>query len=195
MTTSLYFLHLTKSTLKRKLLAYFYTNPEARLYLREIALLLGVDPANLSRELKSLVKEGVFLSEKRGLQKFFSLNRTYPLYQELKSIVFKTMGVRGALHERLNHLKGIKRAFLHGSFAKGTENASSDIDLCVIVDKDKFDETAFLSSIQDLERELAREINYVYYPQEEWEKKVSSQDSFVQTILKNKRIELIHGKD
>src|SRR3989338_2732927 len=92
MTTSFYLLHLAKAPLKRKLLVYFLTHPEASLYLREISVLLHVDPANLSRELRKLEKEGVFLSRKRGNQKYFFLNRVYPLYQELRSIVLKTFG-------------------------------------------------------------------------------------------------------
>ncbi len=103
MTTSLYLLHLSKSPLKKKLLVYFFNNPNASLYLREIAVRLNLDPANLSRELQKLNQEGIFQSKKQGNLKYFSLNKTCPLYEELKSIVLRTLGQK----ENLNHEKAI----------------------------------------------------------------------------------------
>jgi predicted transcriptional regulator with HTH domain len=91
------FLSVTKSRLRQNILSYFFTNPTARLYLREIAAILKVDPGNLSKEFNRLEKEGIFVSERRGNQKYFYLNKDYPLYQELKSIIFKTVGVEGRL--------------------------------------------------------------------------------------------------
>lgn len=87
--TTPFFFYLTRSSLKKKLLVYFFTHPRERLYLREIAAKLQGDPANLSRELKMLEKEGVFISERRGLHKYFSLNQNYPLHEELRSIILK----------------------------------------------------------------------------------------------------------
>lgn len=91
MTTS-YLFYLTRSSLKKRLLVHFFTHPNEKLYLREIAAKIHVDPANLSREFRALEKEGVFVSEKKGLQKYFSLNRNYPLYEELKAVILKTAG-------------------------------------------------------------------------------------------------------
>ncbi len=93
MTTNLlYLFHLTKAKLRKRLLVYFFAHPEANLYLREIAHLIQVDPANLSRELQFLEKEGIFQSHKRGLQKFFSLNYNYSLYNEITKIIEQSMG-------------------------------------------------------------------------------------------------------
>ena len=167
MTTSLIFqLQQTKSPLRKKLLSYYFTNPQAKLYLRDIAVKLNVDAANLSRELKRLVSEGVFVSEKQGNLKYFSLNPRYPLYQELKSMIFKTIGVQGAIKNLLSKIPGIRRAFIYGSFAKNTEHAGSDIDLCLIARKKEFKEDGLLEGIHRLERELRREINDIFFTEE-----------------------------
>ena len=195
MTTSLIFqLQQEKSPLRKKLLSYFFTNPQAKLYLRDIAAKLNVDPANLSRELARLVSDGVFVSEKQGNLKYFSLNTQYPLYQELKSIIFKTIGVQGAVENLLNKIPGIERAFIYGSFAKNRERMGSDIDLCLIVRKNKFQENPLLQGLNQLEHELGREINYTFFTEKEWESRQRSKDSFVSTLIRNKRIELIHAK-
>lgn len=195
MTTSLVFqLQQTKSPLRKKLLSYFFTNPQARLYLRDIAAKLNVDPANLSRELSRLVSDGVFIFQKQGNLKYFSLNSRYPLYRELKSTIFKTIGVQGTLSNLLSKMPGIKGAFIYGSFAKNTEHAASDIDLCLIIRKKEFKENPLLEGLHKLERELGREINYTFFTEEEWESRQRSKDSFVLALLKGKRIELIHAK-
>lgn len=83
-------LHLTKSSLRRKILLYFFSNQLSRLYLREIARLIKVDAGNLSKELCVLEKEGLFMSEQRGNQRYYMLNKKYPLYKEVRSIIRKT---------------------------------------------------------------------------------------------------------
>lgn len=194
-TESLFQLYQARSPLRKRLLAYFFTNPEARLYLREIAVKIQVDPANLSRELARLEKEGVFASEKRGVQKYFYLNKEYPLYQELKSIIFKTIGAQGAIQRLLNKTPGIKRAFIYGSFAKNAERPGSDIDLCLIVDRKEFREESLLEGLHKLERNLEREVNYSFFTEAEWKSKQRSNDSFVSGLLRNRRIELRSEKD
>lgn len=189
--TSFNLIHLAKSTLKKKLLAYFFTNPESQLYLREIANLINVDPTNLSRTLRDFEAEGVFISLKKGNQKYFSLNRKYPLFEELKSTIFKTVGVSGTLKTLFKKLPGIKRAFIYGSFAKNSERASSDIDLCLVIKKSEFKEEALLKELHALEKQLGREISYVFFTEEEWNQKVTEKDSFREGILKGKRVELV----
>ena len=77
------------SKLRSKLLSYFFTNPEKSLYVRELGIILNEDPGNLSRELCKLEREGVFISSTKGSVKFYSLNKKYPLFNDLKNIIFK----------------------------------------------------------------------------------------------------------
>ena len=106
------FLEISKSRLRNKILLHFFTNPDDEKYLREIAIILGEDPGNLSKEMSKLEKEGIFLSADRGKQKYFSLNKKYPLFEELKSIIFKTIGIQGSLYKIVNEVVGIIFAFM-----------------------------------------------------------------------------------
>ena len=119
------------------------------------------------------------------------VNKSYPLFEELKSTIFKTIGVRGTLESVLRKQRGIEHAFVYGSFAKNAEHAYSDIDLCLVVKKNEFKEETFLKEIHTVEKQLGREISYVFFTREEWEEKKAAQDSFILGVLKNKRIELI----
>ena len=184
------FLEITKSRLRNKILLHFFTNIDSEMYLREMALRLEEDPGNLSKELSKLEKEGIFISQFRGKQKYFFLNKTYPLFNELKSIIFKTIGIKGSLGKIINETSGIVSAFIYGSFANGKENASSDIDLCLIVKDSVFNENNFISKINDFAKNISREINYIYYSEDEWEKQVNGNDSFIINIKMSPKVVL-----
>jgi predicted nucleotidyltransferase len=184
------FLEITKSRLRNKILLHFFTNVDDEIYLREIARRLKEDPGNLSKELSKLEQEGIFISQFRGKQKYFFLNKTYPLFNELKSIIFKTIGIQGSLQKIINETNGIITAFIYGSFVNGKENASSDIDLCLIVKDSVFNENNFISKIDGFEKTISREINYIYYSEEEWEKQINENDSFIINIKMGPKIVL-----
>jgi len=180
-----------KSKLRKALFLYFFTNPEQRHYVRELAQILKVDATNLSRELKRLEEKGLFRSEVSGHQKYFSLNKSFPLYQELKSVVDKTIGVPALLKDILADIPGVKRAFIYGSFAKGTTDALSDIDVCLIVEKGKFRGDKVLLAFNDLEEKLRREISNVFYNEQEWANGLKKKNSFLIGLEKGNKIELI----
>lgn len=184
------FLEITKSRLRNKILLHFFTNIDDEMYLREMALTLKEDPGNLSKELSKLEKEGIFISQFRGKQKYFFLNKTYPLFNELKSIIFKTIGIKGSLQNIINETSGIVSAFIYGSFATGKENASSDINLCLVVKDSIFNEDNFISKINSLGKTISREINYIYYSEDEWKKQTNENDSFIINIKMGPKIVL-----
>jgi len=182
------FLEITKSRLRNKILLHFFTNVDDEMYLREMALRLKEDPGNLSKELSKLEQEGIFISQYRGKQKYFFLNKAYSLFNELKSIIFKTIGIQGSLQNIINEISGIVSAFIYGSFATGKENASSDIDLCLIVKDSVFNENNFISKINGFGKTISREINYIYYSEEEWKKQINENDSFIINIKMEPKI-------
>lgn len=181
------FLQLTKSRLRQKILSYYFTNPTNQLYVRQLASILSEDPGNISKELCKLENEGVFIAETKGNQKHFYLNKRYPLYSELKSIVFKTVGVEGRLKDIIGKAKGIQLSFIYGSYAANKENASSDIDLLIVGNPN---EDELLERIESAEQALGREINYNIYPAAEFKGKRTKKDNFITNVLKKPKIML-----
>jgi predicted transcriptional regulator with HTH domain len=98
---------LLNTKLRKKLLTYSFTHPDEDYYVRELSGLIQEDPGNLSRELRILEEEGLYTSVTRGRVKLYSLNKKYPLFRELKKIIFKTEGVEGTLKEVVGRFKGI----------------------------------------------------------------------------------------
>lgn len=182
-----YLFNFDKSSLRAKVLLYFFSNPTASLYVREMAQILHVDATNLSKELSRLEESGVFISQIRGSQKYYSLNKDYIFHKELRSIVFKTIGIEGGLKLLLDKIEGIKCAFIYGSFAEGKEHAQSDVDLLII---GKLDEDKLLEKVEVFEKELGREINYNVYSLAEFKKRLADKDSFIVNVFTRKKIML-----
>ena len=177
-----------RSKARQRLLAYYFTNPTARHHLRDLAERLSIDPSNLSKELGRLEREGLFRSEVSGHQKYFQLNREYPLFNEVRSIVAKTIGAVPLLAQSLKKVEGIEEAHLYGSFARNQQDAASDIDVLVI-GKPKGD--ALAQTVQKLERQLGREINYTVLTRKELESRRDRKETFVENVWHNKRISLV----
>ena len=180
---------LLNTKLRRKLLTYSFTHPDEDYYVRELSSLIEEDPGNLSRELRILEDEGLYTSVMRGRLKLYSLNKKYPLFRELKKIIFKTEGVEGTLKDVLGRFKEIFVAFIYGSYAKNKEKKTSDIDLVVV---GKFPRNKFTREIRALELKLGREINFTIYTQEEFEMERRKEGGFLNLILKE-RVVILKG--
>jgi predicted nucleotidyltransferase len=174
-----------RSKARQRLLAYFFTNPTARLHLRDLAGRLGIDPSNLSRELRRLEREGLFRSEVNGRQKYFQLNRGYSLFTEVRSIVAKTIGAVPLLAQSLKKVEGIEKAYLYGSFARNQQDAVSDIDVLVIGSPRG---EALAEAVRKLERQLGREINYTVLTRREFKSRRARKDAFLENVWQNKRV-------
>ena len=181
---------LLSSKLRRKLLTYSFTHPDENYYVRELSHLINEDPGNLSRELRRLEDEGLYASVTKGRVRFFSLNKRYPLFKELKKIIFKTEGVQGSLRELVQKYEGIVLAFLYGSYAKNRERKTSDIDLVVV---GGFPRNPFTRDVRQLESTLNREINFTVYNKSEFAKERKKEGGFLNLVLKD-NILLLKGR-
>ena len=175
----------TGSKLKSKLLSYFFTNPEKSLYVRELGIILDLDPGNLSRELRKLEQEGIFTSYTKGQIKFYSVDKKYPLFSDLKNLIFKTEGVEGSLRQLVSEYAGVVLAFIYGSYAKGKERGSSDIDIVVV---GSFPRDEFTRKLRALEAKLNREANFNSYTKAEFAKESKQNGGFLNMVIKDKII-------
>jgi predicted nucleotidyltransferase len=149
---------------------------------------LNPDPSNLSKELRQLEREGLFRSEVSGRRKYFQLNREYPLFNEVRRIVGKTIGAVPILRDALKKIDGIDEAYLYGPFANNQQDAASDVDMLVIgVPREEF----LAQSVRKLERQLGREINYTVLTPKEFGSRRARKDALLETVWHNKRIPLI----
>lgn len=177
-----------RSKARQRLLAYYFANPTARRHLRDLADRLDIDPANLSKELRRLETEGLFRSEVSGRQKYFELNRDYPLFAEVRGIVSKTIGAPSLIAQSLKKIAGIEEAYLYGSFASNQQDAASDIDVLVIGTPRS---EVLAEAMGKIERQLGREVSYTVLTRKEVESRRARKDAFLENVRHNKRVSLI----
>jgi len=180
-----------KSKTRAALFRLYFTHPDAQYYLRELERILSIPVAMIRKELL-LEKEGLFVSSRKGNLVFYSLNKSYPLFEELKGIVLKTIGVAGLLQEIMSKIKGVETSFIYGSYARSEEQAGSDIDLFII---GQVDEDTLVQEIKKVENLLRREINYVIFRRAEYKARKKKGDSFIKEILNGPKIFLVGGVD
>jgi predicted nucleotidyltransferase len=185
-------LNFTKSKVRQGLLALYFTNVGQKYYLRELERLLGYSVGNIRRELLRLQKDHLFNAQRTGNLLFYSLNQGHPLFEELKSIVSKTIGVEASLRAALTSIENITAAFIFGSFASRSEKETSDIDVMII---GKPEMSALNGQIRELEHKLKREINLSVYTWREYQAKKKANTGFIHDVLKNSKLMLIGRED
>jgi len=141
----------------------------------------------VQRELEKLQKIGLVESSVEGNRIYYRVNRKCPIFKDLKNLLFKSVGIAESLKKGLN-TGNIRVAFIYGSYARGEENISSDIDLMVIGDISSKELSGLLSGTG---RELLREINYAVFSAEEFAGRVNKKDHFVLSVLKEKKIFIV----
>ena len=178
---------------RRKVLGLLLLHPGTHFHLREIARATRTQPGTMRRELSLLTRAGVLERDVQGNQVRFRANESYPIYEELRSILKKTTGVADQLRAALAPLTGgIVAAFIYGSVASGNERPNSDIDL-MIIGTVKFEDVIRL--IHPYQEELRREINPHVYTAAEFKHKAREKSSFIDQVLKLPKISVIGDPD
>ena len=184
---------LLGSKTRQVLLNTFFSNLDKEYYTRQLASMHNMSVGTLHREIKKLISLGILNVREVGNIKLFSLNRQNPVYEELKSIVYKTEGVIKLVQDAVTSVKGIRVAFIYGSLAKGDERQDSDIDIFLI--GDDINEDKLVINISNLEKKLFKEINYTQYTGSEYKKEKKKRNSFILEVIKGKKVFIKGGED
>ncbi|MDP3566399.1 nucleotidyltransferase domain-containing protein [Sediminibacterium sp.] len=168
-----------------KILTLFLMNPENEMFIREISRRIDENINAVRRELSNLENIGLLISKNKGNMKYYIINKDFSIYPELKSIILKTEGVSKVIKNDLINLGNIELAFIYGSFASGKDNLSSDLDIFLVGD---IKEDPLIKELSKLEKTLSREINYVLFNKEEFDKRIKEEDPFISNVLNEPKI-------
>ena len=122
---------MKRKNIKQIIKEHFFINPLLKLRVREIERALKLPLPSVIRYCKELVKEGILAIEKTGSTVFYTADRTSEKYL-LEKKIYNIMQV----HESgiIDHLKqelSNPPIILFGSFSKGEDIETSDIDLYI----------------------------------------------------------------
>jgi predicted nucleotidyltransferase len=178
---------------KRGVLALLFGHPGREFHIREVARSHGLAVPQTRRELQKLESAGLLVRRESGQMILYRANEASPIYDELRRIVMKVLGIGPVLARALAPLAGgIDCAFVYGSVARGEDTSESDIDLMVIGEVTFSQVAAAVRSAQD---RLERPVNPTVYPRAEWAEKVGNGHHFIATVSKEEKLYIIGSDD
>ena len=182
------------SGLQQRLLAVLFGQPDRSFYGNELLRLTGTGRGALQRELAKLVSADLVTVTPIGNQKHYQANAAAPIFAELRGIVMKTLGLADVLRTALNAVADrIELAFVFGSVAKGTDTATSDIDLMVVTETLSYAD--LFEGLAAAEQVLGRKVNPTLYTSDALAEKVRTENNFVLRVLSQPKIFLIKGAE
>ncbi len=182
------------SGLQQRLLSLLYGQPARSFYGNELLRLTASGRGALQRELAKLVSSGLVTVSQIGNQKHYQADPHAPIFDELRSIVIKTFGLADVLKGALvGHADRIRVAFIYGSVAKGSDTASSDIDLFLV--SDELGYTDLYEVLAEVEARLGRRVSPTLHTSADLTAKLEEGNSFVLRVLEQAKIFLIGDDD
>lgn len=179
---------------KQRVLAILFGHPERSFYAKEIIGLANSGSGAVQRELSTFADSGLLTVSRIGNQKHYRANPDSPIFGELCAITRKTVGLAEPLSRALAPLAScIKMAFVYGSVAKGTDTASSDVDLMLI--GDDIDYAKVFSALGDVGMMLGREVNPTILSVSEFRQRLIRKESFLTRVLAQPKTWVIGGEN
>ncbi len=124
------------SKTQQRVLGLLFGQSNRQFAKQEIIDLAASGTGAVQRELDRLVQSGLVAMSITGFQKLYRANEQAAIFEELRSIVEKTMGIADAVQRALAPLRErIRLAILYGSVGKDTHSAVSDVDVLVVSDE------------------------------------------------------------
>ena len=182
------------TTTQQRVLSLLFGQPSRSFFASELIQLTGSGSGAVQRELKRLVSSGLVTVTRIGKQKHYQANADSPVFKDLCGLVLKTVAVaepiRGALAPLTDR---IMLALVYGSVAKGTDGASSDLDLLVVADQVTLEE--LYAALVPVEARLDRRLNPALYTSREFADKKAAGNAFLTRVLAGEHLVLIGGED
>ena len=178
------------SKVQQRVLALIFSHPERSFYASEIMRNVRSGVGAVERELSKLERSGLVSVERIGNQKHYRANQAAPIFEDLRGLVEKTVGLAEPIKKSFElYADAIKSAFVYGSVAKGADTAQSDIDLMVIGDDLNYSD--LYTAAQNVENKLRRKIHPLFLSPEDWQRKTSDKGSAFSKISHSPKIFII----
>lgn len=174
------------------ILALLFFHSDESYYMRQIVRMTGAAHGAIQRELAHLVQTGLIVRNKHGMEVFYQANTLSPIFPEVRGLIIKTAGAVEVLRVALAPVaERIEVAFIYGSVAKGTEKATSDVDIMVIGEVG-FNE--IVAILMPAEEQLHREVNPSVFTSAEIAQGVAHRQHFITSVLQETKVFLIGGE-
>src|SRR3989338_490133 len=160
---------------KLTILKPFFEDPTSKFSIRELSRILRINHTTVRQYLNKMVKEELLFFKKEGVYSFYHLTLSkktlnLKLYYNLEKIR------NSNLIEDLDKAYDLPVIVLFGSYASARDDASSDMDICLISNVNKE------FQIEKYEKRLNRKISLHKFSKDLWDKSKKSNPNLVNSI-------------
>ncbi len=161
-----------------RVLEWFLVHPSGEVHLNELARELEISPGSAKEYCDRLAEDGLISERTMGNLRLFRLKREDFAAREILRayhiLRLKDLGAEGIA-------EGCTSLAIYGSFASGSLDEHSDLDLLVIGEESDVDRDRIL----ELESALGREAQLTVIPYYRWEAMKNEGDRFAESVLRN----------
>lgn len=169
--------HLFTSNTRVKLLTLFLLNPDEEYFIRELTRRLDEQINSVRRELDNLRKIGLLRTKTKNRKKFYTVNKKFVIFNELKGIIVKAMSSQDSISKRISECGEIEVLILSGLFVEKEEAA---VDLLLVgdtVDREKLED--YLNN----ELDVKRSVRFSILPKSDFIYRLKCKDKFLHDII------------
>ncbi len=124
---------LITSKTRLRLLVKFFISQANKGYLNGLASEMGESTNSIRKELNHLYAAGYLNKSKRDNKIEYNVNIKHPLYETLKKVVYKHLGLEDIVETVLERMGNIEKIIITGDYAKGIDSGNIEI---ILVGKD-----------------------------------------------------------
>lgn len=168
---------LISSKTRIKLLLKFFLNSSNRSYLRGLEAEFKESTNAIRQELNKFEEAGLLISENEGNKKYFKANLAHPLHNDLRSIIYKMVGLDTVIENVVLKLGDLNRVYLSGKFSKGLDSDLVELIFIGEIDKEYLQELCEKAEIL-----IKRKIKKIVYNLEEY-MEATAKENFSQYLL------------
>ncbi|EKD63500.1 MAG: hypothetical protein ACD_51C00268G0005 [uncultured bacterium] len=167
---------LFTSQARAKLLTNFLLNPDKEFFIRQLTRELDEQINSIRRELDNLKRLGLLRARMKNRKKYYVVNKNYIIYNELRSIIIKSVNTRENIIKKITKLGRVDFLLLSGIFV----DKDSPVDMLIVGDIEREKLQDFLDSL-----ESKRPIKYSILTRDDFLYRIKCNDKFTKELIKD----------
>lgn len=148
---------LITSKTRLRLLTKFFISQTNKGYLNGLANEMGESTNSIRKELNHLYDAGYINKVKSNNKVEYNVNTKHPLYETLKKVVYKHLGLEDIVETVINRMGNVQEITIKGDYAKGIDSGS--IEVVLVGKKLDFDYTSQLET--KIEKLINRRVTFL----------------------------------
>jgi len=147
---------LITSKTRLRLLVKFFISQANKGYLNGLASEMGESTNSIRKELNHLYSAGYLNKTKVNNKVEYKVNTDHPLYDTLKKVVYKHLGLEDIIESVLNRMGDVEQILIAGDYAKGID--SGNIEVIIVGNKVNF---KYLTQLEEkIENLISRRVSF-----------------------------------